>query len=160
MDIKKIRAIVDLVKESGITELEITEGEEKLKISSFPNVLQPQVQQPYITHQILPNQTTIVEPIQKSDIVENEATKSAATQPENLKYIVSPMVGTFYGAPSPSKPPFVKVGQQIKIGQVLCIIEAMKLMNQIESDQDGVIKEILIKDGTPVEFGQQLFVIE
>ncbi|MCX8514742.1 MAG: hypothetical protein RL017_213 [Pseudomonadota bacterium] len=161
MDIKKIRAIVDLVKESGITELEITEGEEKLKISSFPNVLQPQqVQQPYLTHQIIPNQATIVEPIQRNDISENDTTKHTPTQSENLKYIVSPMVGTFYGAPSPSKPPFVKVGQQVKIGQVLCIIEAMKLMNQIESDKDGIIKEILIKDGTPVEFGQQLFVIE
>ncbi|MBP9743435.1 MAG: acetyl-CoA carboxylase biotin carboxyl carrier protein, partial [Burkholderiales bacterium] len=80
--------------------------------------------------------------------------------PDNKQYVTSPMVGTFYRASSPTASPFAEIGKQIKIGQVLCIIEAMKLMNQIESDKEGIIKEILVKDGAPVEFGQQLFVIE
>lgn len=150
MDIKKIKAIVELVKEAGIAELEITEGEEKLKISSYSSnatfIQQPIHHAPVpVTHNPAPAAA------QETPIAAKEAAKN---------YITSPMVGTFYSASSPTTPPFVEVGQSVKAGQVLCIIEAMKLMNQIESDKEGIIKEILVKDGAPVEFGQQLFVIE
>ncbi len=153
MDIKKIKAIVELVKEAGIAELEITEGEEKLKISSYttgPAQLQP------IYHHIPPPNAQTQHPHYAPE-------KAEAPAPEPIvakNYITSPMVGTFYSASSPTSAPFAEVGQAVKVGQVLCIIEAMKLMNQIESDKEGVIKEILVKDGAPVEFGQQLFVIE
>ena len=154
MDIKKIKAIVELVKEAGIAELEITEGEEKLKISTLGSGYQGHMQQQPIYHQhALPQPAYAPAPATAPEL--------AAVVPvvENKDYITSPMVGTFYGSSSPSTPPFVSVGQSVKVGQVLCIIEAMKLMNQIESDRDGEIKEILVKDGAPVEFGQQLFVI-
>ena len=166
MDIKKIKAIVELVKESGIAELEITEGEEKLRISAALNTSQLYLQQhSQAQHHNIANhaafsstQHTENNTVQSksSDLVAT----SAPTVSTQQKYITSPMVGTFYSSSSPNTPPFVDVGQNIKMGQILCIIEAMKLMNQIESDQDGVIKEILVKDGEPVEFGQQLFVIE
>lgn len=151
MDIKKIKAIVELVKEAGIAELEITEGEEKLKISAYSSA---------VSHPgNIPQQQTIY--AAPAPVAAPAAAHiPAAPAVDNKKYITSPMVGTFYGASSPNSPAFVSVGQTVKVGQVLCIIEAMKLMNQIESDQDGVIKEILVKDGAPVEFGQQLFVIE
>ena len=154
MDIKKIKAIVELVKESGIAELEITEGEEKLKISalgggSVAYAPQAPVYHPAPANQAAPQPVTIAPDTQTAPVV------IASVK----DYITSPMVGTFYGSSAPSSPPFATVGQVVKSGQVLCIIEAMKLMNQIESDKDGVIKEILVKDGDPVEFGQQLFVI-
>lgn len=153
MDIKKIKAIVDMVKESGIAELEISEGEDKLRIScvssvSAPvvHVASPAVQAQNVIHSI---PTANEQALQKSD---NPPAISGET-------ISSPMVGTFYRASSPTNPVFVEVGQEVKVGQVLCIIEAMKLMNQIEADKAGVIKEILVKDGSPVEYGQPLFVI-
>ncbi|MDQ5919955.1 MAG: acetyl-CoA carboxylase biotin carboxyl carrier protein [Pseudomonadota bacterium] len=156
MEIKKIKAIVELVKESGIAELEITEGEEKLRISAVINSPQPQIQYPQHIYQ---HQQAAPAPVASSaDTAPSPQISEKAL--EIKQYITSPMVGTFYRASSPSTPPFVEIGQQIKVGQVLCIIEAMKLMNQIESDKDGIIKEILMKDGEPVEFGQQLFVIE
>lgn len=151
MDIKKIRAIVELVKESGIAELEITEGEEKLKISAInPNA--QLIQQPaLIQAQAV---TAITQPTPTLSVA--EAPEAAAI---NQIFIDSPMVGTFYRSPSPTAAPFVEVGQTVQNGQVLCIIEAMKLMNQIEADKSGIIKEILVKDGEPVEYGQPLFVI-
>ncbi len=156
MDIKKIKAIVELVKESGIHELEITEGEEKLKISAYSGApaLAAAHPQPMYHHQQQPIAAT---QIQAAPVVADSQPELSASPKD---YITSPMVGTFYAASSPNNPPLAAVGQQVKIGQVLCIIEAMKLMNQIESDKEGTIKEILVKDGSPVEFGQQLFVIE
>jgi acetyl-CoA carboxylase biotin carboxyl carrier protein len=156
MDIKKIKAIVELVKESGIHELEITEGEEKLKISAYgtpPAVVAAPTQSVYHQQQA----PTAATHIQAAPIVA-DSQPTVSSSPKN--YITSPMVGTFYAASSPNNPPLVSVGQTVKMGQVLCIIEAMKLMNQIESDKEGTVKEILVKDGSPVEFGQQLFVIE
>ena len=150
MDIKKIKAIVDLVKEAGIAELEITEGEEKLKISAYSNSAAPVPQHTYI-------QAPAASHVQAPAAVE-DSKPSVIISPQS--YITSPMVGTFYAASSPNTPPLVEIGKSVKIGQVLCIIEAMKLMNQIESDKEGIVKEILVKDGSPVEFGQQLFVIE
>jgi acetyl-CoA carboxylase biotin carboxyl carrier protein len=161
MDIKKIKAIVELVKDSGIAELEITEGEEKLKISAYSSHVQiasapqPLMMQPHVnhvTHVGAPNPTSTTQTL-------NNASTQTTPQHDAANYITSPMVGTFYRASSPSTPAFVEVGQSVEKNQVLCIIEAMKLMNQIESDRAGVVKEILVKDGAPVEFGQPLFVI-
>jgi acetyl-CoA carboxylase biotin carboxyl carrier protein len=151
MDIKKIKAIVELVKESGIAELEITEGEEKLKISAInPNA--QLIQQP-----------ALIQAQAVTSITQSTPTLTVAEAPEaaaiNQIFIDSPMVGTFYRSPSPTSAPFVEVGQTVQSGQVLCIIEAMKLMNQIEADKSGIIKEVLVKDGEPVEYGQPLFVI-
>ena len=156
MDIKKIKAIVELVKESGIHELEITEGEEKLKISAYSNapaVVAAQAQPVYHQQQAPVTATHIA-----TTPIITDSQPTVSTSPKN--YITSPMVGTFYAASSPNNPPLISVGKTVKMGQVLCIIEAMKLMNQIESDKEGTVKEILVKDGSPVEFGQQLFVIE
>jgi acetyl-CoA carboxylase biotin carboxyl carrier protein len=158
VDIKKIKAIVDLVKESGIAELEIAEGEDKLKITAGYNPTST------ITSHIPPQHYTTTTHHSHAP-VETPAPVAVAAQPVTTievasgNQITSPMVGTFYRSSSPTSPAFVEVGQEIKVGQVLCIIEAMKLMNQIESDQAGVIKEILINDGSPVEFGQPLFIV-
>ena len=161
MDIKKIKAIIELVKESGISELEITEGEEKLKISTN-NISQ---QTPIYNNNLpLPIPVTSSDGIPKAHDTQSTtviSSNSVTPAANNLEQqITSPMVGTFYSASSPTSNPLVAVGQTVKIGQVLCIIEAMKLMNQIESDKNGVIKEILVKDGAPVEFGQPLFMLE
>jgi acetyl-CoA carboxylase biotin carboxyl carrier protein len=152
MDIKKIKAIVDMIKESGIAELEITEGEEKLRVtcvSSAPQIIQQPLTMQASQQLTVPQMTSpaalptveVVLPVAKGVTID------------------SPMVGTFYRSSSPANSPFVELGQEVKSGQVMCIIEAMKLMNQIEADKAGVIKEILVKDGSPVEYGQPLFVI-
>ena len=150
MDIKKIKAIVDLIKESGIAELEISEGDDKLRVSCVSNVA-PQVN---YAHAPVQQVTLAAAP---------SAILAAAVEiddtPADGTTIDSPMVGTFYRSASPTSAQFVEVGQEVKVGQVLCIIEAMKLMNQIESDKAGVLKEILVKDGSPVEYGQPLFVV-
>lgn len=154
MDIKKIKAIVDMIRESGIAELEITEGEDKLRVSCYGGSVTsvavapaPVIAQP--VHAVAP--APVVAAVTEAPVVE-------AAAPAGVT-IDSPMVGTFYRASSPTSAPFSEVGQEVKVGQVLCIIEAMKLMNQIEADKAGVIKEILVKDGSPVEYGQPLFVI-
>ncbi len=147
MDLRKLKKLIDLVQESGIGEIEITEGEEKVRISrqgaaGAPVIMTaPGAQMPFAT----------------------AATSLAAPEPapepagHTLK---SPMVGTFYRAPSPGAPSFVEVGQSVSKGQTLCIIEAMKLLNEIESDASGTVKAILVENGQPVEYGQALFVIE
>ena len=146
MDIRKIKKLIDLVKESGISELEITEGEESVRINCQPiNVAAP-VFQPIA-------QTANVEAV--------TSTKSEQESDElNGHVIQSPMVGTFYRSPNPDASPFAKVGDSIKQGDTLCIIEAMKMMNQIESDKTGVVKAILVEDGESVEYDQPMFVIE
>jgi acetyl-CoA carboxylase biotin carboxyl carrier protein len=151
MDIKKIKAIVDMVKESGIAELEIAEGEDKLRISCITNSIAPSINQ--VTHQPMQH---VVTQAATTDDIKTSITGNIAPLGETID---SPMVGTFYRASSPTSPAFAEVGQEVKIGQVLCIIEAMKLMNQIEADKKGTIKEILVNDGSPVEYGQPLFVI-
>ncbi len=148
MDIKKIKAIIEMVKESGIAELEISEGEDKLRISAASFIAPQQ----YVAAPQTISAPSVSPAIQSVEVAPVEAKIVGET-------INSPMVGTFYRSPSPEKPSFVEVGQEVKVGQVLCIIEAMKLMNQIEADKAGVIKEILVKDGSPVEFSQPLFVI-
>lgn len=131
MDLRKLKTLIDLVAESGIAELEITEGEGKVRIVKFSQALQP---------------------------VAYHMPEAAPAAPQG-HVVKAPMVGTFYRAPNPGAAPFVDVGQSVKEGDPLCIIEAMKLLNEIEADKAGVIKEILVENGEPVEYGQPLFII-
>jgi acetyl-CoA carboxylase biotin carboxyl carrier protein len=150
MDLRKLKKLIDLVQESGIGELEITEGEEKVRISRM-GAAAPVVM---ATHapmaMVAPNGTA---PAAAPAAAEAPAAPTGHT-------LKSPMVGTFYRSPSPGSPAFVEVGQAVAKGQTLCIIEAMKLLNEIESDAAGTIKAILVENGQPVEYGQPLFVIE
>ncbi|MAD18123.1 MAG: acetyl-CoA carboxylase, biotin carboxyl carrier protein [Alteromonadaceae bacterium] len=148
MDIRKIKKLIELVEESGISELEITEGEESVRIHRSG---QPAAQVQYSA----PIQQAA--PLAAAPVVESAPATVAETSGHRVK---SPMVGTFYRSSSPGSKPFAEVGQSVKVGDTLCIIEAMKMMNQIESDKAGVIKEILIDNQEPVEFDQPLFIIE
>jgi len=148
MDLRKLKKLIDLVQESGIAELEITEGEEKVRISS---VLAGG--QPYYAHAPM---------MQMAPAAPAAAAVPAApevpAEPEG-HVVKSPMVGTFYRSPSPGAKSFVEVGQSVGAGETLCIIEAMKLMNEIETDVGGTIKAILVENGQPVEYGEPLFII-
>ncbi len=154
MDLRKIKTLIDLVQQSGIAELEITEGEEKVRISRTGNgatFMQPMTPNVMMSPDGL--HTT-----QAMQIIQPAAPAApAAPAGHTLK---SPMVGTFYRSPSPGSPSFVEIGQAVTKGQTLCIIEAMKLLNEIESDATGVVKAILSENGQPVEYGQPLFIIE
>ena len=155
MDLRKLKKLIDLVEESGIAELELTEGEEKVKISRQPKQQQmaPQyIQTPQISQ--IPHQKDTHTP--STSPIETPAPLTSSKEQQ----ISSPMVGTFYRASSPDAGSFVEIGTSVKKGDILCIIEAMKILNEIESDKDGVIKKILIENGQPVEFGEALFVIE
>jgi acetyl-CoA carboxylase biotin carboxyl carrier protein len=152
MDIRKIKKLIELLEESGIAEIEIKEGEEAVRISRMPTggaVLHalPQIS---ALPAVVPAQPTPSAP----------AVETVPSARQNEHVITAPMVGTFYASPSPGGKPFVEIGDEIKIGQVLCIIEAMKMMNQIEADRAGRITSIMARSGDPVEFGQPLFVIE
>ena len=127
MDLRKLKKLIDLVEESGIAEIEVTEGEEKVRIT----------------------RATAAQPVFAAPAVRDLSNAQK-----------SPMVGTFYRAPGPNAPAFVEIGQQVKAGDTPCIIEAMKLMNEIEAEKSGTVKEILVENGTPVEYGEPLFIIE
>jgi acetyl-CoA carboxylase biotin carboxyl carrier protein len=148
MDLRKLKKLIDLVQDSGIAELEITEGEEKVRITS-----KLASQAMYAAPQMM---SAPMQPPLPAVVV--AAADAEPAQPEG-HVIKSPMVGTFYRTPSPTAKAFVEVGQTVKPGDTLCIIEAMKLMNEIESDAAGVVKAILIDNGQPVEYGQSLFII-
>lgn len=149
MDLRKLKTLIDLVAESGIAELEVTEGDGKVRIVKTQQTTQAPA---FVAAPAAPAVATAAP-------APAPAT-APATEPVVSGHIVkAPMVGTFYRAPNPSAPPFVEVGASVKEGQSLCIIEAMKLLNEIEADKSGVIKEILVENGEPVEFGQPLFVI-
>jgi acetyl-CoA carboxylase biotin carboxyl carrier protein len=151
MDIRKIKKLIELVEESGISELEISEGEESVRISrSIPAA---NYSAPVQNIQIPQPAPVIVTPAVEAEII-------ADTNPVNGTTIKSPMVGTFYRTPSPESKAFVEVGQSVNVGDTLCIVEAMKMMNQIESEKAGTIKAILVENGQPVEFDQPLFIIE
>ncbi|PIJ51088.1 acetyl-CoA carboxylase, biotin carboxyl carrier protein [Erwinia sp. OLTSP20] len=156
MDIRKIKKLIELVEESGIAELEISEGEESVRISRAPvNTGYPVMQQAYAPQfQPQPALASAVAP----------AAAPAAEAPASTElsgHIVrSPMVGTFYRTPSPDARAFVEIGQKVNVGDTLCIVEAMKMMNQIEADKSGVVKAILVESGQPVEFDEPLVVIE
>ena len=154
MDIRKIKKLIELVEESGISELEISEGEESVRISrAAPAASFPVMQQAYAAPVQQPALSAAVAPAAA------EATPAAAT--EISGHIVrSPMVGTFYRTPSPDAKAFIEVGQKVNVGDTLCIVEAMKMMNQIEADKSGTVKAILVESGQPVEFDEPLVVIE
>jgi acetyl-CoA carboxylase biotin carboxyl carrier protein len=157
MDIRKIKKLIELLEESGIAEIEIKEGEEALRISRMPTG-------PAMAHHPLPQMASL--PLAAPLAVPPKAAAPTAAEAAiakakaNEHVITAPMVGTFYGAPSPGAKPFIEIGDEIKVGQVLCIIEAMKMMNQIESDKAGRVTSIMARNGDPVEFGQPLFVVE
>lgn len=151
MDLRKLKTLIDLVSESGVAELEITEGEDRVRIVNRNGAAPVQVQQPVTVAQPMPV------PVPAPEV----APAPAPTAPQQTGTpLTSPMVGTFYRAPSPGADPFVKVGDTVKKGQVVCIIEAMKLLNEVEADMDGTVKEVCVENGQPVEFGQSLFIIE
>tara|TARA_R110002096_G_scaffold63740_7_gene156091 strand:- start:6 stop:455 length:450 start_codon:yes stop_codon:yes gene_type:complete len=149
MDIRKVKKLIELLEESGIAEIEIKEGEESVRISrTSPNAAIAPMQ-----YAAPPAPLPAAAPM-SAENASNESTTVSGHQ------VTSPMVGTFYEASSPGATPFTEVGKQVKEGDVLCIIEAMKMLNQIESDKSGTVKAVLAENGQPVEFGQPLFVIE
>ncbi|MEW6314165.1 MAG: acetyl-CoA carboxylase biotin carboxyl carrier protein [Pseudomonadota bacterium] len=152
MDLRKLKKLIDLVQESGIAELEITEGEEKVRIN---RVSQGMAMAPMAQQIMLPAAASSVSaaPAASTDTQELPALPSGHA-------LKSPMVGTFYRASSPGAKPFVEVGQTVSAGDTVCIIEAMKLLNEIEADKSGVVKAILVENGQPVEYGEPLLIIE
>jgi acetyl-CoA carboxylase biotin carboxyl carrier protein len=152
MDIRKVKKLIELLEESGIAEIEIAEGEESVRISRYPSGGVPMMQAPMQHISAGPAPAAPAESGAKEPVVESGI-------PDGHQ-VNSPMVGTFYRAPSPGAKSFVEVGQSVKVGDTLCIIEAMKMMNQIEADHSGVVKAVLAENAEPVEFGQPLFVIE
>lgn len=161
MDFRKIKKLIELVQESGIAEIEITEGEGSVRISAQ----QSQIAQTPLAYSV-PSRVPPFAPVASASgsrpSSEGAPPGNMPNQPEYKEEDIfkSPMVGVFYRAPSPTSKPFVEVGQQIKAGDVLCIIEAMKLMNEIEAEKSGTVTQVLIEDGAPVEYGEALFVIE
>lgn len=152
MDIRKVKKLIEMLEESGIDEIEIHEGDDSVRVSR--NQVQPAPPAP----------ATVAAPVAVQSSADSDPRGAAEPAPatesepgENL--ITAPMVGIYYEAPAPDKPVFVKVGQHVRKGDVLCIIEAMKIMNHVEAEQDGVIHRILVVNGEPVEYGQPLFAI-
>ncbi len=157
MDIRKIKKLIELLEESGIAEIEIKEGEEAVRISRMtaPAAGVPATQ---VVHPAAPATGVGA---RMPEVPAAALADAGAAKPKPGEHVITaPMVGTFYAAPSPGAKPFVEIGDEIKVGQVLCVIEAMKMMNQIEADKDGRIASIMARNGDPVEFGQPLFVIE
>jgi acetyl-CoA carboxylase biotin carboxyl carrier protein len=161
MDIRKIKKMIELLEESGIAEIEIKEGEETLRIA---RVLPGQASTTYVSAPMQAPQMIAAPP---AAAAAEAAPAEAAAKPggplragvgEHI--VIAPMVGTYYSAPTPGAKLFVELGDSVEVGQVLCIIEAMKMMNQIESEKAGKVKAIMVKNGEPVEFGQPLFIIQ
>jgi len=148
MDIRKIKKLIELLEESGIAEIEIKEGEEALRISRMP-VAAP-----------VPQHLPLGAPVEMPKVTAAPVAEVAPKPRPNEHVITAPMVGTFYASPSPGAKAFIEIGDEVKVGQVLCIIEAMKMMNQIEADKAGRVTSIMARNGDPVEFGQPLFVVE
>jgi len=151
MDLRKLKKLIDLVQESGIAELEITEGEEKVRISRSGSAVQTAMM-------AMPQATTMLTAAPATAAAAPAAAPEVPAEPEG-HVVKSPMVGTFYRSSAPGAKPFVEIGQTVNAGDTLCIIEAMKLLNEIEADQGGVIKTVLVENGQPVEYGQPLFLI-
>ncbi len=153
MDIRKIKKLIELLEESGLAEIEITEGEESVRIARTTQSAQA------VTHYAAAPAPAAAPPAAAAAAPPGPAASpEPASRDENL--VTAPLVGTFYASPSPGAKSFVEVGQEVRVGQVLCIIEAMKMMNQIESERAGRVVAVLAKNGEPVEFGQPLFAIE
>jgi acetyl-CoA carboxylase biotin carboxyl carrier protein len=151
MDLRKLKTLIDLVAESGIAELEVTEGEDRVRIAKFSPAPAP-----------VPTATVIAAPAAapSSNGPASGAISSTGTPELEGHVVKSPMVGTFYRSPSPDADPFIDLGQMVKPGDTLCIIEAMKLLNEVEAEVGGTVKQILVENGQPVEYGQPLFIIE
>ncbi|MWP99085.1 acetyl-CoA carboxylase biotin carboxyl carrier protein [Glaesserella parasuis] len=168
MDIRKIKKLIELVEESGITELEVSEEEGTVRISRAAPAVAPAAVQYVAAPQAAPAPAATPAPAAQTAPAATPAPAAqtapaaapAPTAEVSGHAILSPMVGTFYRSPSPEAAPFVEVGKTVKVGDTLCIVEAMKMMNRIESDKAGVIKAILVNDGEAVEFDQKLFIIE
>ena len=153
MDIRKVKKLIELLEESGINEIEIKEGEESVRISRSPAGGVPQMSY-YAPPMPLPSAEAV------ASAAPTASAPAPAAAPRATEHTVqAPMVGTYYSAPAPGAKAFVQIGDEVKVGQVLCIIEAMKMMNQIESDRAGRITSVLVQNGDPVEFGQPLFSI-
>ncbi len=152
MDIRKIKKLIELLEESGLAEIEISEGEESVRIARFSRGAAA-----------VPQSAPMPAPVAAPAAAPAAPPADAAPQapgPRDENLVTAPMVGTFYASPAPGAKPFVEVGQEVRVGQVLCVIEAMKMMNQIESERAGKVVAVLAKNGEPVEFGQPLFAIE
>ena len=156
MDIRKVKKLIEMLEESQLNEIEIKEGEESVKLVKATTV---PIQEQIVTSNIA---ATAPQPVAMNEVTSVESDTKESTDPETIsgKTIDSPMVGTFYAAPNPGAKDFVSVGDKISEGDVLCIIEAMKMMNEVKADSSGIIKQVLIENAEPVEFGQPLFVIE
>jgi len=158
MDIRKVKKLIELLDESGIAEIEITEGEESVRISRYAKSAPPVMEAWHAVASPAPVAPPSASP---APAAAPAAAAAAHRDPEEDGHLVtSPMVGTYYSAPTPGSPPYVQVGDRVSAGDTLCIIEAMKMMNQIEAEVAGVIKSIRVQNGEPVEFGQTLFVID
>ena len=155
MDLRKLKTLIDLVSESGVAELEITEGDDRVKIVNRVGAAPVAATAPAVIA------APVVAAAPAAAPAPAAASESAAAPAvaEDTRTINSPMVGTFYRAPSPGAKPFVEVGDTVKKGQTVCIIEAMKLLNEVEAETDGVVKEICVENGQPVEYGQNLLII-
>jgi acetyl-CoA carboxylase biotin carboxyl carrier protein len=156
MDIRKVKKLIELLEESGIAEIEISEGEESVRISRYPTGTAAAAPVHYA-----PAAAPVAAPVAAPAAAPAAAAPAApAAAAKNDHTVTAPMVGTFYAAAAPGAKPFVDIGTEVNIGDTLCIIEAMKMMNQIESDKAGRVTAVLVKNGDPVEFGQPLFIIE
>ncbi|MEE8157657.1 MAG: acetyl-CoA carboxylase biotin carboxyl carrier protein [Gammaproteobacteria bacterium] len=155
MDIRKVKKLIELLEESGIAEIEITEGEEAVRITRYPapgvGAAAPQVIMPAVS-------PAAVTPPPPADVPPAKA--AADIPPPSGQTVTAPMVGTFYGSPAQGAKPFVEIGSEVKLGDTLCIIEAMKMMNQIEAEIEGRVVSVLVENGEPVEFDQPLYIIE
>ena len=154
MDIRKVKKLIELLEESGIDEIEISEGEESIRISRSSKIA------PSVVAAAPAAIAAAPAPVAPAAAPVSEAAPAAAPAAEQGHSVKSPMVGSFYRSPSPTSAPFVEVGQTVKAGDTVCIVEAMKMMNQIEADKSGVVKAILVENGEPVEFDQPLVIIE
>jgi acetyl-CoA carboxylase biotin carboxyl carrier protein len=156
MDIRKVKKLIELLEESGIAEIEISEGEESVRISRYPT---GGASAPVMHYA----QAPLAAPMAAAAPIQSAATAAAPSAPvvsKNDHTVTAPMVGTFYASAAPGSKAFVDIGSEVNVGDTLCIIEAMKMMNQIESDKAGRVTAVLVKNGDPVEFGQPLFIIE
>jgi acetyl-CoA carboxylase biotin carboxyl carrier protein len=159
MDIRKVKKLIELLDETGVAEIEIKEGEESVRISRHPTGTTMHMMSPPM-HYSQPAQALPASAPAAPAAAQVPAAPVPAPAPSADQAVTAPMVGTFYASPAPGAKAFVEIGSEVKVGDVLCIIEAMKMMNQIESDKAGRIVSVLVKNGDPVEFGQTLFVIE
>jgi acetyl-CoA carboxylase biotin carboxyl carrier protein len=154
MDIRKVKKLIELLEESGISEIEITEGEDAVRISRYPTAATPPPAPPAA---VSPQVTSVTAAPPEA---RHDPQEPAPPVVPDGQTVTAPMVGTYYASPAPGAKPFVQVGSEVQVGDTLCIIEAMKMMNQIEADTAGRVVSILAENGEPVEFGQPLFIIE